>query len=224
MEILPNLHLVPDVTANSYLAIDPDGLTLIDAGLPRSGRKILRYIESLGYKDGDLRRILITHADSDHVGGLAELLRASPARVCASAIEAEAIRSGQASRPLKLTGIQKALFSLLEFFVKVAPSRVDETLADGQSLPVLGGLRVVATPGHTPGHLSFFAYEIGVLFCGDSMRCPEGQMRVSQGWNTWDEERALGSAKAQAALGARIVCAGHGPVVRNAEVQFQKFT
>ena len=124
---------------------------------------------------------------------------------------------------MKLTGIQKALFSLVEFFFKVAPARVDEILEDGQSLPVLGGLRVVGTPGHTPGHVSFYAQECGVLFCGDSLRCPEGQMRVSQGWNTWDEAQALGSAKAQAALGTRIVCAGHGPVVRNAEAQFQKF-
>jgi glyoxylase-like metal-dependent hydrolase (beta-lactamase superfamily II) len=224
MEILPNLHLVPNVTANSYLAIDPDGLTLIDAGLPGSGRKILGYIESLGYKPGDLRRILITHADSDHVGGLAELVKANQARVYASAIEAEAIRLGCLSRPLKLKGIQKLLFSLVGLFYKVSPAQVDETLADGQYLPVLGGLRVVFTPGHTPGHVSFFAAEPGVLFCGDSLRCPEGQLQISQGWNTWDEAQALASAKAQVALGVRVVCAGHGPVVRNAEAQFQKLT
>jgi len=44
VEIIPNVHLIPNIVANPYLLIDPDGLTLIDAGLPGSQRKILRYL------------------------------------------------------------------------------------------------------------------------------------------------------------------------------------
>ena len=94
MEILPNVHLIPNIVANPYLLVDPDGLTLIDAGLPGSHRKILRYMASLGYAPADLKRILITHADFDHVGGLAALKAASGARVFASLVEAQAMAEG----------------------------------------------------------------------------------------------------------------------------------
>ena len=104
MEIIPNVHLVPKTVANPYLLIDPDGLTLIDAGLPGSHKKILRYMAGLGCAPGDLKRILITHADFDHVGGLAPLKKATGARVYASPVEAQALArrtclaTGQASQ------------------------------------------------------------------------------------------------------------------------------
>ena len=70
MEIYPNVHHIPGVTANPYLLIDPNGLILIDAGLPGSEKRILKYISGLGFKPNDLKQIIITHADFDHVGGL----------------------------------------------------------------------------------------------------------------------------------------------------------
>ena len=151
MEIIPNVHLIPNIVANPYLLIDPDGLTLIDAGLPGSHRKILRYLAGLGYAPGDLKRILITHADFDHVGGLAPLKAATGARVFASPAEAQAMAEGHASRPLKpRSAITRLLFDLMAGLFKPAPVKVDEMLVDGQIFPVLGGLRVVETPGHTP--------------------------------------------------------------------------
>jgi hypothetical protein len=69
MEIVPNVHLIPGIIANSYLIIETQGLTLIDAGLPGSHKKILRYMTSLGYAPKGLKRIIITHADFDHVVG-----------------------------------------------------------------------------------------------------------------------------------------------------------
>ena len=60
--------------------MDPDGLTLIDTGLPGSGRKILNYISGLGRSPSDLKRIIITHSNIDHFGGLSEIKKASSAR------------------------------------------------------------------------------------------------------------------------------------------------
>lgn len=220
MEILPNVHLIPGVVANPYLIIDPDGLTLIDAGLSRGGKKILAYIAGLGRAPADLRRIVITHADADHTGGLAALKAASGAQVYASPVEAEAIAAGGSSRELKLSGLRRLLFKVADLVYKPRPVRVDELVSDGQELPVLGGLRVVATPGHTPGHISLFAPSAGVLFGGDSMVSENGVLRPSRGFNTWDEDRALESVQLQAALGARIVCVGHGPVVSEAAGKF----
>ena len=132
MEILPDLYQVPGVIANTYLLADPDGLTLIDAGLPRRAPKILDFIDSMGYKAGDLKHILLTHADSDHVGSLAALQAVCAARTYSSPIEAEAIRAGQFSRPLKLLGWKKWLFDLSTKFFKITPARVDELLSEGK--------------------------------------------------------------------------------------------
>lgn len=86
MEIIPNVHLIPNVMANPYLIVDADGLTLIDTGMPGSHKKILKYITDLGHLPSDLKRIILTHSDLDHVGGLAALKKASGARIYASAI------------------------------------------------------------------------------------------------------------------------------------------
>ncbi len=232
MEIIPNVHLIPNIVANPYLLVDPDGLTLIDAGLPGSHKKILRYLAGLGHAPSDLRHILITHADFDHVGGLAALKAATGALVYASPIEAQAIAEGHSSRALKPRNLLfKLLFNLMGSLFKPARAKVDEFLSDGQTLPVLGGLTVLETPGHTPGHLSYYAPAAGILFCGDSIVSEESGLRGSTGANNWDQDKSDEFVRRQAALlapgpqgqvGARILCSGHGPVVMDAAGKFPK--
>ena len=221
MEITPNVHLIPNIVANPYLLIDTDGLTLIDAGLPGSHKKILQYMSGLGYSPQDLKRILITHADFDHVGGLAALKKTTGARLYASPVEARAMAEGHASRPLQpRRRITRLLFDLMASFLRPSTVQVDEFLSDGQTFPVLGGLRVVETPGHTPGHVSFFAPSAAILFCGDSLVSEESGLRGSRGANNWDQAKSDESVRKQAALGATIVCSGHGPVVVDAADKF----
>jgi glyoxylase-like metal-dependent hydrolase (beta-lactamase superfamily II) len=121
---------------------------------------------------------------------------------------------GRETRRLQLKGWMKWALKLLRpLFVKAAPASADEFIAEGQLLPPLGGLKVLATPGHTPGHISFYAPEAGVLFAGDSLRSLGGRLRVSSGPNTVDEARAVESARRQLTLGAHLICTGHGPAV-----------
>jgi glyoxylase-like metal-dependent hydrolase (beta-lactamase superfamily II) len=217
MEISPKVHLIPNIIANPYLIVDADGLTLVDAGLPGNHGKILRYIRERGFKDRDLVRIIITHSDTDHVGSLAALKRASGARVYASAIEAAAIAAGKPSRQIRpRRTVFRMLMSAVQRFVRATPVTVDEIVADGQSLPVLGGLTVLETPGHTPGHISLFSPATGVLFCGDSMVVRDGQLVSSLAANTWDQAQAVESVRKQSALHPNVVCSGHGPVVTDA--------
>lgn len=220
MEIVPNVHLIAGGMVNQYLIIDADRLTLIDAGMARRGRRILRYIAGLGHSAQDLELILITHADEDHVGGLAALQAVSGARVYASPIEADALAAGRRSRELNVSGPIKWFLTVMSPWFKVQPVVVDETVADGQVLPVLGGLHVVATPGHTPGHISLFAPAAGLLFTGDSLIGDGDQLIPSRETFTWDMVQAMESVKKQAALGATIVCPAHGPVVREAAGKF----
>ena len=221
MEIVPNVHLIPGVTANPYLLIDTNGLILIDAGLPGSDKKILRYIAGPGFKPRDLKHIIITHADFDHVGGLAALKKASGAQVYASAIEAAAMAAGRASRAIRPKNILlKLVFKLITQFGKSTNVQVDELLSDGQILPFLGGLQVLETFGHTPGHISLFAPLSGILFSGDSIVSEEDKLFSSRQTVTWDRQKADESVRKQAGLGARIVCPGHGPVVIDAKNKF----
>jgi glyoxylase-like metal-dependent hydrolase (beta-lactamase superfamily II) len=219
MKITDTVHVVPGVVANPYIVVDPDGLTLIDAGLPRTDKKILAYITSIGKSAKDVKRIILTHSDLDHMGGLSALQKATGARTYASKIEADAIAIGKASREIKGGGIvRKILFAIIGPFFKATPFQVDEILADGQTL---GSLRVLETPGHTPGHISLFSESTGVLFCGDSMVSENG-LQASRPALSWDSGQAKESVAKQAQLGARIVCSGHGPVVMDAQDKFPR--
>ncbi len=221
MKIIDNIFVVPGVIANTYILLDADGVTIIDAGLPRSEKKILRYIASLGKSARDVKRIIITHADLDHFGGLAALQKATGARTYASRIEADAMVQGKSSREIRPGGLRRVLFALVGPFMKATPFQVQEIVAEGQTLPALGGLQVLETPGHTPGHISLFAPSAGVLFCGDSMVVSgEKILQGSRPGITWNEAKARESERKQAVLGARVVCSGHGPVVMDATGKF----
>jgi len=222
MKIIDNVFVIPGVVANPYILVDADGLTVIDAGLPRSEKKILAYVASLGKSARDVKRIILTHADLDHVGGLAALQKATGASTYASKLEADAIAAGKPSRQTKPSGfsVMRLVFALMRPFFKATPFQVDEILTDGQILPALGGLRVIDTAGHTPGHISLFAPTVGILFCGDSMVTDENGIHGSRSGLTWDNAKAKEAVRKQSALGARIVCSGHGPVVKDVTGKF----
>jgi glyoxylase-like metal-dependent hydrolase (beta-lactamase superfamily II) len=207
---------------NLYLIIDPDGLTVIDTGLARSGPKlVLKAIAGLGRQPSDLKRILITHADPDHTGGAAELKAKTGATIFASKIEAEAIEAGVTSREVQGNALMKALFAVMgKVMMPLAPAQVDEVITPGQILPVLGGLQVIATPGHTPGHVSFYAPAHHILIAGDSLNASSGALKFDPAPVHWDYAQGRESAKREAALGATTVCCGHGNVIEGAPVMF----
>src|SRR5262249_27567413 len=91
MEALPGIHRIDGVIANVYLLVEPQGLTLIDTGMPGSSRKILDYVRRIGHSPRDVTTILLTHQHVDHVGGAEELARATGADVLAHPLDAPAI-------------------------------------------------------------------------------------------------------------------------------------
>jgi glyoxylase-like metal-dependent hydrolase (beta-lactamase superfamily II) len=198
-------------------------LTIMDTGFPYSEKRILAYIAGMDRSARDIKRILITHADLDHYGCLAALQKESGARTYASQLEAEAMAEGRSSRPIDRTGnnsLERILIAVFSRLMKATPFRVEEILAEGQTLPVLGGLQVLETPGHSPDHIAYFAPSAHVLFCGDSMRSDEKGLRASRSRNNWDQARAIAAVRKQARVGAQIVCPGHGPVVKDAVGKF----
>ena len=210
MEIYPHVYIIKQLFVNLYLLVGEDDLMLIDTGLKGSRGRILGAIQEAKSTPANLKSIVITHADGDHFGGLAELQQDTHAAAYANPIEAEAIRVGKSSRTLSPGGIQKVLFGLVMPLFKSQPGRIDAILAEGQEFSVLGGLKVLATPGHTPGHISLFSASTGVLFAGDSIRVVDGKPCPSGAGNTWNVARAEESYQMQMALKPTLILAGHG--------------
>lgn len=217
-------RLTGTLVGNVYLIEDPDGLTLIDTSIPQSAAAILRQVQALGRRPADVRRILITHAHPDHVGALPELKRVTGAQVIASAIERPVIE-GKVAVPV--TPPEKRI-GLARLFVPprtvLPPTAVDREVRDGEALPeVLGGLTVVATPGHAPGHLAFWHPARRLLFCGDVIfRLPN--LRLPFSFFTVDMDENKRSIRKVAALEPAIVCFGHGrPLRQNAAAAIHTF-
>ncbi len=222
MEIIPGVYLINMLASNCYLIAEPDGLTLIDAGIPSSFSQIVDFIGSLDRSVQELKTILLSHADIDHVGAAPALKAESGARIYASQIAAQALAEGHSSRQIEL-GILTPIFRWLETLNGAMQIEVDEILSAGQVLPVISGLKVLETPGHTPGHLSFYAEKHKLLFAGDSVSTnPDEILGNKVKFFNWNQEQMLASVRFQAALQPEIVCSGHGPVVYEAASKFPR--
>lgn len=210
MDIAPNIHQLKSIVSNQYLIIDGDQLVLIDTGLLNNDRKILKYINRLGYHPTDLKSIFITHADGDHAGAIGKLKAATGAQVFASQLEADAIRAGNPSRPLKPRGIQRPVYALTKLMMPAVKNPVDVIVNNGEILPIMDGLEIIHTPGHTPGHTSFYIRQKQILFAGDSIWLASNRLKAMMSEaNTWDSALAVQSFDMQMSLNPKIIAAGH---------------
>jgi glyoxylase-like metal-dependent hydrolase (beta-lactamase superfamily II) len=201
---------IHSMVSNQFLIVGKDGLTLIDAGLPGNAKNIRKQLQKDGLDYFSIKRILITHADADHYGAANDIRKETNAEIWAGKIEADAMKTGGSSRGLHSKGIAKLFYRLASKMFKSNPSPVDHILQNGDTLAIGGSLKVIATPGHTRGHLSYFLTGPKILFCGDTIRIVNGALLPSIGGNTWDEKKAQESCALQLALKPSVICAGHG--------------
>jgi glyoxylase-like metal-dependent hydrolase (beta-lactamase superfamily II) len=171
VEVAPGVVRIPTVGAantNSFALVDDDGsVTLVDCGLKRAPGRIVAGLRAIGRHPGDVTRIVLTHAHTDHAGGAAEMAARTGAPVAVHEADAGYAEAG---RPPPFE--QSLLVSRLMRRIPGAgfpPVAVGERLSDGQVLDVGGGLRIVATPGHTPGHVSLLHERTGTLITGDAL-------------------------------------------------------
>src|SRR5215210_5712511 len=210
---IPRSPQEPESFLNLTLIVDEEnGNTLVDAGLPDQVEAISAALVEAGIGVRDLRRIIFTHQDLDHVGSGAALVRQSGATVLAH--PADAAHIDGSLRPLKPSPeMLERRPQMREVLERLEPVRVDEHLADGDRLDLAGGTRVIFTPGHTPGHLSLYLERPKVLVAGDALTADGGHLNGPNPPLTLDVRAALRSVRRLADLEIDTIVCYHGGVV-----------
>lgn len=149
--------------------------TLIDAGLPGNVDKILAGLAQIGVSPLEVKRLILTHHHTDHVGNLFELKKRTGAQVVAHALDAEYISGRRQRRPPKSI-FGKLLFGVAELMGmgRLPNVDVDRVVEQGD---VVGGFHVIHTPGHTPGHICLLYGKY--LFSGDLVQALPGAFEES---------------------------------------------
>lgn len=211
--ITPEIVQVPVVGSSVFLLLD-ERVTIVDSGPPGSARRILGALRRVGRSPDHVEQIIITHYHPDHVGGLAGLLNHVPARVGLHAVEAPVV-CGDAPMPapLRFPRLARALSPGMRWVRRCA---VDTLLHDGDELPVLGGLRIVHTPGHTPGHIALLLPERGVLIAGDALQFGAMGVLPPAKLVTADWLEALHSIRRLSMLEFDVLALSHFPPLRGA--------
>ncbi|HEX5912322.1 MAG TPA: MBL fold metallo-hydrolase, partial [Rubrobacter sp.] len=160
----------------------------------------------------DLRRIIFTHQDLDHVGSGAALVRQSGARVLTHSADAPHIDGSL--RPLKPSPeMLEQRPQMREVLERLEPVGVDEHVEDGERLDIAGGIRVIFTPGHTPGHLSLYLERSKVLIAGDALTAERGTLNGPNPYMTLEMPTAIQSIRRLADLQIDTIVCYHGGVV-----------
>ncbi|MEK4660986.1 MBL fold metallo-hydrolase [Priestia sp. FSL H7-0729] len=193
---------------------DEETAVLIDTGFPGQYDDLRRALEKLGMPISQLNAVILTHQDVDHIGCLPEILQE-----CGSQVK---IYAHELDKPY----IEGQLPLLKDGHLEHLPKgRVDQTVTDGQELPFCGGIRVIHTPGHTPGHISLYLKQSKTLIAGDSLYSVDGMLGGIHEPTTLDIETARFSLKKFTELDITSVICYHGGLShRNVNEQISGLT
>lgn len=191
---------------------DQEMAVLIDTGFPGQIEDLNVAMDKAGVSFDKLKVVILTHQDIDHIGILPEILQN-----CGSNIK---VYAHELDKPY----IQGDLPLLKDGQIENPPKgKVDDILIDSQELPYCGGIRVIHTPGHTPGHISLYLRQSKTLVAGDSMYSVNGTLGGIHAPTTLDIKAAQQSLKKYLDLDIESVVCYHGGLSKvNINEQIQK--
>jgi glyoxylase-like metal-dependent hydrolase (beta-lactamase superfamily II) len=219
--LAPGVMQIPtSKTDNAFLIDGDDGLTLIDAGRSKAVDLLLNTITELGRNPAELHRIVLTHAHPDHVQAAPALREHTGARILIHAADAAWLPGGQVPASGR-SGAGPRRFDQLPAG-RWTPFTPDATVEDGELITGSGGLRVIHTPGHSPGHIALLHEPTRTVLAGDAV-FHTGKLGYGPPTFAADPAgRATGAARIPADITA--VGFGHGSPLSGAGIDaFQAF-
>jgi glyoxylase-like metal-dependent hydrolase (beta-lactamase superfamily II) len=203
MIVADNVYLLESTKGSfCYLLELADRLVLIDTCFAGRAGKMLAEIRRLGFDPVRITDILLTHHDVDHVGNAADLQKETKAKIWAPGSEVMYI-TGKKRRP--------GMKAVVAYMFRYKKPVIDAVYKDHWVL--MPELKVLQTPGHTPGHVSFLWKD--VLFTGDLVMTVKGIVRRLPGRSNWNEGVLSESIRSVGREAFRWICPAHGrPVER----------
>jgi glyoxylase-like metal-dependent hydrolase (beta-lactamase superfamily II) len=200
---------------NSFAFVDDDGqVTLVDCGLKRAPKHIVESLAYIGSRPQDVTRIVLTHAHSDHAGGAAGMVARTHADgVHAHVADVPFLQAGH-NAPTDTSLTSGRLLSRMPGTRFAAPD-VAGALEDGDLIEAAGGIRVVHTPGHSPGHMSLLHEPSGVLITGDAIFNMQSRMRWPMAALCTSFRQNQQTAAILGELDYRVAAFTHGPEIRD---------
>lgn len=220
MELSPGLRRVGNEIVAAYLFIDDRGVTIVDAALPGHHRDLVAELAEAGLTVDDVRAVILTHGDSDHVGFAERLRRDHGVPVYVHAADADRAKGGD--KPATSLGRGIRPWPLVRFFAyalgkggaKTEYLREVRTLDGGERLADLpGSPEIIAMPGHSPGSVAVHSRELDAIAVGDALTTRHvltGRRGPQPAPFTDEPDAAIDSLDRLAATDATWVLPGHG--------------
>lgn len=203
---------------------DAADIVLVDTGFPGMLKELREAVDNTGVSFSKLNKIIITHHDIDHMGCLSVILKELSGKVEVLAHEEEKPYIQGDKTAVKLAKMEarldsmpeqmKPMYEAFKAFFGSSTVKVDRVLADGEELPFCGGITVIFTPGHTPGHISLYHKQSKTLITGDTLGVEDGQLIKTPPSINYDNELASASLKKLAKLDIEVAVCYHGGLFR----------
>ena len=198
---------------NATLIWDDKNVILIDAGLPGQIENIREEVEKAGVSFDRINKIIITHHDLDHIGSLSSIVKNSKSEIEVLAhsgerpyIEGDKI--GIKITPERLSSMPDSMKET----IKQLKTKVNRIVKDEENLPYCGGIEVIYTPGHTPGHICLYLRKYKALVTGDAMNVVNNELIGPNPEYTFDMKQAIESLKKLTKYDIETVICYHGGV------------
>lgn len=218
MKLAPHLHRIGNDVVAAYLVDTDEGVTVVDAGLAGHWSELLAELRDMGRTPADVRGLVLTHGDTDHIGFAERLRREHGVPVYVHTADAGRARGGDKPKASFGPTRVRALVGFFAYALRKGGLRTTYLtevveVQDGDVLPLPGSPRVIAMPGHSAGSIAVHVPLADAVFVGDALTTRHvltGRTGLQPAPFTDDPDRALDSLSRLAGLAATWVLPGHG--------------
>lgn len=218
MQLDASLHRIGNDIVAAYLVVTPEGVTIIDAGLAGHWKELLAELSLLGRTLDDVKGVILTHGDSDHVGFAERLRRDYGVPVFIHPGDTDRAKGGAKPKNAKQSMGLGAALGFISYAIRKGGWRTTwltevREVQDGETLDLPGSPQIIGMPGHSPGSIAIYSPTADAVFVGDGLTTRHvltGKTGPRPAPFTDAPDQALASLQRIVATGAKWVLPGHG--------------